>query len=198
MKLQKLLISTALMLFLNTFSYAIEKQSIEKDVSERIDQALSILDQNNMSRAQQAQKIFNLFDEMFDYGLMAKLALGKNQWLAISSAQRAEFSTLFEKQLKRSYMEKLELYDNQKITIRGTKETRPNSKLQLLTELIGKGEKYPIIYSFYNNKNNWMIYDVDISGVSIIQTYRQQFAGLLKEKSFQELLAQLRTETKTK
>ena len=30
----------------------------------------------------------------------------------------------------------------------------------------------------------WFIYDIDLVGVSIIQTYRQQFAGLLKEKSF--------------
>ena len=38
------------------------------------------------------------------------------------------------------------------------------------------------------------IYDIDLVGVSIIQTYRQQFAGLLKEKSFDEMFKQFKNQ----
>ena len=62
------------------------------------------------------------------------------------------------------------------------------------TELLGKDGVYKINYNFYNKSKDseqWLIYDVDLVGVSIIQTYRQQFAGLLKEKTFDEMLVLL-------
>lgn len=193
MKFRK--ITTAIIFFITLSSglFALEKNEIEKDISIKINQALNILSTKSLTKKQQAQKIFSLLDEVFDYSIMSKLALGKQQWGAISSSEKKEFVKLFEKKLKQSYVDKLALYDNQKVVILGLKDHQ-KSRLQLQTELIGKDETYPINYNFYNNKGDWKIYDVDISGVSIIQTYRQQFSGLLKEKSFQEILAQLRSE----
>ncbi|MEJ2498982.1 MAG: ABC transporter substrate-binding protein [Sulfurovaceae bacterium] len=163
MKFRKI---TTIIIFFITLSsglFALERNAIEKDISIKINQALNILSTKSLTKKQQAQKIFSLLDEVFD------------------------------KKLKHSYVDKLALYDNQKVVVLGLKDYQKN-RLQLQTELIGKGETYPINYNFYNDKGNWKIYDVDISGVSIIQTYRQQFSGLLKEKSFQEILAQLRSE----
>ncbi len=193
MKFRK--ITTAIIFFITLSSglFALEKNAIEKDISIKINQALNILSTKSLTKKQQAQKIFSLLDEVFDYSIMSKLALGKQQWGAISNSEKKEFVKLFEKKLKQSYVDKLALYDNQKVIILGLKDYQKN-RLQLQTKLIGKGETYPINYNFYNDKGNWKIYDVDISGVSIIQTYRQQFSGLLKEKSFQEILAQLRSE----
>ncbi|MFY4820212.1 ABC transporter substrate-binding protein, partial [Aliarcobacter butzleri] len=51
--------------------------------------------------------------------------------------------------------------------------------------------------NFYNkskDSNEWLIYDVDLVGVSIIQTYRQQFAGILKEKTFDEMFEQFKNQ----
>ena len=193
MKFRK--ITTAIIFFITLSSglFALERNAIEKDISIKINQALNILSTKSLTKKQQAQKIFSLLDEVFDYSIMSKLALGKQQLGVISNSEKKEFVKLFEKKLKQSYVDKLALYDNQKVIILGLKDYQKN-RLQLQTELIGKGETYPINYNFYNDKGNWKIYDVDISGVSIIQTYRQQFSGLLKEKSFQEILAQLRSE----
>ena len=44
------------------------------------------------------------------------------------------------------------------------------------------------------DSNEWLIYDVDLVGVSIIQTYRQQFAGILKEKTFDEMFEQFKNQ----
>ena len=41
-----------------------------------------------------------------------------------------------------------------------------------------------------------MIYDVDILGVSIIQTYRTQFADFLAKESFDKLITKLKDEAK--
>ena len=50
-----------------------------------------------------------------------------------------------------------------------------------------------MIYKFYKKKNQqWNVYDVEIMGVSIVQTYRSQFAGILKNQSIEDLLKKLR------
>ena len=110
-----------------------------------------------------------------------------------NSWKQKQFTKVFENKLKKSYIEKLELYNDQKVKIIGLKPHN-NTRLQLETELLGKDGIYKINYNFYNkSKDNeeWLIYDVDLVGVSIIQTYRQQFSGLLKEKTFDEMLALL-------
>ena len=50
------------------------------------------------------------------------------------------------------------------------------------------------MYKFYNAKESgWLIYDLDILGVSIVQTYRSQFGGLLENGTFEDLLKRLET-----
>ncbi|EAH9104456.1 toluene tolerance protein, partial [Campylobacter jejuni] len=44
---------------------------------------------------------------------------------------------------------------------------------------------------FYNDNNNWLIYDVDVLGVSIVQTYRSQFGDILANQGFDALLQKL-------
>ncbi|MBF7043723.1 ABC transporter substrate-binding protein, partial [Campylobacter volucris] len=48
-----------------------------------------------------------------------------------------------------------------------------------------------VIFKFYNKNGDWQIYDVDIFGVSIIQTYRSQFKDVLQNADFATLLSKL-------
>ena len=68
-----------------------------------------------------------------------------------------------------------------------------STRITLQSNIIGKDETYKVVYKFYKqkNRNNWLIYDVDLVGVSIVQTYRKQFQEYLKTKSFKQLLQSL-------
>lgn len=52
-------------------------------------------------------------------------------------------------------------------------------------------EEKNIIFKFYNDNNNWLVYDVDVLGVSIVQTYRSQFGDILANQGFDALLQKL-------
>ena len=65
---------------------------------------------------------------------MAKIALGKETWNSISEDKQKKFAKVFENKLKKSYIEKLELYNNQKVKILGLKPHN-NTRLQLETHL---------------------------------------------------------------
>jgi len=178
----------ALLVF-TTFSFAMTKENIQIEMTNKIDKVLIVLKDSNLSKDEKANEIISLMNSAFDYTLMSRLSLG-NTWKEISSEQQKQFTELFTKKLKNSYVEKLDLYTDELVQILGTEQTKRN-RLTLNTQLIGKESKHDINYKFYKKKNedNWLIYDVDLIGVSIIQTYRKQFSGFLKEKSFNDLLA---------
>lgn len=193
MKLKSLFTVLLLILFAITSANAMKQEEIQAVMTNKIDSVLTILEQKSLPFSQKGEKIIKIIDEAFDYELMARIALGKETWDTLSEQKQKEFTKIFETKLKNSYIEKLELYNDQKVKILGLNPYK-NSRLQLETELLGKEGTYKINYNFYNKSKDseqWLIYDVDLVGVSIIQTYRQQFAGLLKEKTFDEMLVLL-------
>lgn len=193
MKLKNLLEIILLITLFITSANAMKQDEIQPIMTKKIDNVLEILEHKSLPMAQKGPQIIKIIDEAFDYELMAKIALGKETWDTLNEQKQKEFTKTFETKLKNSYIEKLELYNDQKVKIIGLNPYK-NGRLQLETELLGKEGTYKINYNFYNKAKDgeqWLIYDVDLVGVSIIQTYRQQFAGLLKEKSFDEMLALL-------
>ena len=188
-------IFTILLIIAATFSYAnaLKQNEIKEQMTKKIDSVLLVLEKKNLTIPQKGDEIIKIIDEVFDYELMARISLGKETWNSISEQKQKEFTKIFENKLKKSYIEKLELYNDQNVQIIALKPYN-NTRLQLETQLVGKEGNYQINYNFYNkakDSEQWLIYDVDLVGVSIIQTYRQQFAGLLKEKSFDEMLVLL-------
>ena len=194
MKLKDLFKILLLVGFIITSANALKQDEIQVIMTKKIDNVLAILEQKNLPINKKGEQIIKIIDEVFDYELMARIALGKETWDTLNEQKQKEFTKIFETKLKNSYIEKLELYNDQKVKILGLNPYK-NARLQLETELLGKEGTYKINYNFYNkskdNIEQWLIYDVDLVGVSIIQTYRQQFSGLLKEKTFDEMLVLL-------
>lgn len=180
------------LLFSTLTLHALDEKEITPFMQTNIDLATTILRDSKLSKSDKAPKIFAIFDSIFDYTLMAKLALGGKQWESIGAEQQARFTKAFEIKLKNSYMEKLDLYTDEKIVIKNSEKIKDN-RIHLTTHLMKNSEVYEIIYKFYKDANNqWFIYDVDILGVSIIQTYRTQFADILAKESFEKLLDKLK------
>ena len=184
---------TIILTILLTNSYALKKEEIQSEMAERIDNVLVVLKNKSLSKEEKKNQVISIVNDTFDFELMAKIALGKHSWETLSEEKQKEFTATFEDKLKKSYSDKLELYNDQKVKIL-TLEPYNNTRLQLKTELVGKEGNYSINYNFYEKNGEWYIYDVDLIGVSIIQTYRQQFSGLLKEKSFDDMFAQFKNQ----
>jgi len=178
------------LLILATSSFALTKDEIKMQMSTKIDNVLKILKDDQLKKEQKKDEIITMMDSLFDYTLMSRLSLGR-VWKTLQNDQKSKFVELFTKKLKTSYVDKFELYTDQSVEVLGTDEPKSN-RVILKTQVIGKDDKYSVDYKFYKkSEDNWLIYDVNLIGVSIIQTYRQQFAGFLKDKSFDELIASL-------
>ena len=171
--------------------YAIEEQNIQKVMDTKVRQVLDVLKDKTLSQTQKDTKNVRIVDEVFDYNIMSQISLGK-RWKSLTKNEKTQFSKAFEKKIKHSYLDKLRLYNNEKVIIKKLKKVKP-TRITLETQVIGVDDTYKVIYLFYKKKQNnqWYIYDVELVGVSIIQTYRKQFSEFLKTKSVKQLIESL-------
>jgi len=172
-------------------SQAVVESQIQKVMDSKVKQVLSVLKKSSLSHNQKVKKSIAIMNSMFDYQTMAMISLGKT-WKTLSSTQKKQFTKAFENKMKRSYIDKLRLYNNQKVITKPLKKVK-STRITLENYIIGKNDTYKVKYLFYKNTKNtqWYIYDVHLAGVSIVQTYRKQFASFLRTKSFQQLLRSL-------
>lgn len=180
-----------LLVFITLSLFAIEKDNISNLMENKINEATSIITKKDLTVKEKAQKIFPIFEDVFDYKLMTKLSLGKINWVKMSAKEREEFTSKFITHLKNSYVDKISLYTDEKLHI--VKLVEVNKKrILLFTKLVGSRDGYDITYKFYKSKTDgWLIYDVDIVGISLIQIYRSQFNNILQNESYATLLSKL-------
>jgi len=180
-----------ILIFTVASSYGVEEQNIKNIMDTKTKQAIQILKNKSLSQKEKEKKIIKIMDPIFSYATMAKISLGKT-WKTLSKSEKKAFSKTFEHKIKRSYIDKLKLYHNQKVLTSEPKKIKKN-RIKLTTKIVGNNETYKIVNSFFKKKNStqWYIYDVKLAGVSIIQTYRKQFSAFLKTKSFKQLLNSL-------
>lgn len=175
-----------------SFCFALNVNQIDQTMKTDLDKTLSILKDKSLDNDKKSQKLFEMFDSYFDYKLMAKLALSKH-YNSLNDDEKARFSEAFERRLKKSFTDKLVFYTDQNIEITGSQRPNPN-RYFLDTQILNDGTIYKIIFKFYKaNADDFLIYDVDILGVSIIQTYRSQFNDLSGNLSFEQILKRLDT-----
>ncbi|EES89633.1 ABC transporter substrate-binding protein [Helicobacter canadensis] len=179
-------------LFLIISSFALEFNQIDTTMENKINKTLQILQTSNQSIDAIAQEIFNLFDSIFDYKLMAKLSLS-TEYKNLTPTQQNEFNKAFEMGLKRSFTDKLHLYKDETIKVLGGEKIK-NNRYNLKTSIILDGKINYITFKFRELKKDWKIYDVDILGISVIQTYRSQFADIIAQQGFETLLKKLKSE----
>lgn len=175
---------------------AMKESAIETQMKSKIDKTTNLLQNKELSFNDKTNQIFETFDTVFDYASMSRIALGK-KWKKLTLEQKNNFRKAFTSKLKQSYMDKLNLYTDEKVSIEKIEKIKKN-RIKLYTKLIGQEEAYNIIYKFHKSKttDNWLIYDVEMIGVSIMKTYRNQFKEYLASNSFDNLLVKLKTKTK--
>ncbi|MDX2471845.1 MAG: ABC transporter substrate-binding protein [SAR324 cluster bacterium] len=187
---------TLFSLFFFLFStplFADEATEVRAKTKSSIDKVIATLKNKSLKKEQKKKQILDIVNPIFDFSKMAKISLGKQHWTSFSQAQRKEFVSLFVTRLQESYLEKLDMYTDEEVLVDDARTSKGN-RIEVKTRLVSKDDSKDMEYKFYKSKkqNKWLVYDVVIMGVSVVQTYRSQFTGVLKKESVDGLLKRLR------
>ena len=59
------------------------------------------------------------------------------------------------------------------------------------TEIEQVGAPIPISYSMYRSPAGWKVYDVAISGVSLVTNYRSTYGSIIRKEGMDSLIRQM-------
>jgi len=129
-------------------------------------------------------------DERFDWAALSRSALGKH-WRDLSDAQREEFTGLFSDLVEKTYMSKVESYSGEKIQYKGEKVEGAYGVVDVVIVTL-EGTDIPVSYRVLKKDAEWLVYDVVIEGVSLVNNYRSQIGAILNSSSYGNLIERLK------
>ena len=146
--------------------------------------------------AEREKLIRQAVDERFDWDEMARRSLATH-WAKRTPEERKEFVPLFADLLERTYMKKVEDYSGEKVLYE--RETKDGDYATVRIKIVTKKNKdIPVEYRLKKEGNDWLIYDVSIEGVSLVNNYRTQFNSIITQASYENLIKRLKEKVETK
>ncbi len=189
-RMMKLFLYAVFSLLLQSQAVAADdKSAAEEFLKSNIDAVFTVLQNKDLSQPDRKSEVVEIVMPMFDFKLMAKLSLGRKHWPGLSWEQRARFTELFVERLRRSYLNKLTSYTDEKIIYESPVAVK--KKVHVPTLVISKDKKISMLYKLYQTNDTWKIYDLEIQSVSIIRSYRAQFNEILQKGTFDDLLQKM-------
>lgn len=180
------------MFFFTQSLIADEQTELKKHFLSKIDEVILIVEDKKLLKDERNANIVKTLTPMFDFKLMAKLSLG-NRWKELSQADKDKFVELYVHRMKQSYSSKIDAYKDEKVEVKEIQQPKQD-RIALITDLISKQDKLEIVYKFHKpkkqleSKDNWLVYDVEILGVSILKTDIAQFKEFLQTKTITALM----------
>jgi len=140
---------------------------------------------------EKVRKIREAVDKRFAWEEISKRTLAR-YWKERTPAERAEFIKLFGKLLERTYLDKVkEGYSGEKVLYVDEKVEGRYGRVRVMI-VTKQNTEIPVEYRMLKKGDNWLIYDISIEGVSLVNNYRKQFSHILSRSSYSELLERLR------
>ena len=124
---------------------------------------------------------------------MTAAAVGPG-WRQATPAQQKRLQEEFKTLLVRTYSGALAQVSDQTITMKPLRASPEDKDLLVRSEVVGKGEPIQLDYRLEKTPGQgagWKIYNLNVMGVWLVETYRSQFAQEINAKGIDGLIASL-------
>jgi phospholipid transport system substrate-binding protein len=120
-----------------------------------------------------------------DLAEMSKRVLPPTIWNSATSSQRSQFEDQFTTLLVRTYASALSDYTDQTVEFRPVRGgSAGKSNVHVDSQIIRRdGAPINVNYSLIRQGSNWMLYDMTVEGVSLIESFRSQFYDKVSQGS---------------
>jgi phospholipid transport system substrate-binding protein len=122
---------------------------------------------------------------------MSKRVLPPQIWNSATPAERVQFEKEFTKTLIRTYASALTSYQDQTITFYPIRGGAQGSTVVVNSEIRGAGQPIQVAYRLIRVGSMWRLYDMSVEGVSMLDSFREQFSDMLAQGNMEQLLQRL-------
>src|SRR6185437_10854289 len=149
-------------------------------INELVNAALKALDNKQLTEEDRAKDFRQLLDKNFDMPRISRFVLGR-YWKDASDQDKRRFTELFEEYVVRSYAKRFSEYSGETVKITGS---RPENEATTLvqSQIIRTNGAPPAKVDWRVSKGDggFKIVDVDVEGVSMIVTQREEFSSVIQ------------------
>ena len=147
-------------------------------------------------RSGNLDRVSQFVDEMImpavDFTRMTALSVGRG-WREATAEQREQLVEQFRTLLLRTYSGALSEVRDQSIRMKPMRADPADKDVIVRSEVIGHGtEPIQLDYRMRLTDDTWKIYDINVLGVWLVETYRNQFAPIVSQGGIDGLIQSLR------
>lgn len=141
-------------------------------------------------RGKRRTVIKDIIAKNFYFDSMARQSLGQ-YWDKLEGAKQLEFKAIFQDLFQESYTRLvLDFLGREKVLY--NKADVNQDRALVMTTIVRTNEEIPVDYSLTKVKEKWLVDDVKIDGVSIVQNYQKSFSRVIRQESYEGLLKKMR------
>lgn len=167
-------------------------------ITDAIDELSQNLDQHRSQYAEDSDALFAMIDELllprFDRRMSAQQVLAKH-WRDASEEQQTRFIDAFYLTLVQRYANGILDFEHDRIEVlpfRGD-DTKRTALVKTRVDL-EDGTNISVNYRLISHDTGWMMFDVEIEGVSYVRNFRAEFDAEIAGSSLEEVINRLENE----
>ena len=181
------------MLGLSTVAHA-NDESPDALIKRLSDDVMSSIKADKSLQAGQTSAIMKLVDikvmPNVNFQRMTASAVGP-AWRQATPEQQKRLQDEFKTLLIRTYSGALAQVNDQVITVKPQRGAATDNEVVVRTEVRGRGDPVQLDYRLEKTATGWKIYNLNVLGVWLVETYRSQFAQEINAKGVDGLIATL-------
>ncbi|MDR0226489.1 MAG: ABC transporter substrate-binding protein [Burkholderiaceae bacterium] len=112
-------------------------------------------------------------------------------WRQATPEQRQKLETEFKALLIRTYSGALSQVGDQTINVKPMRAAAGDTDVLVRTEVLGRGDPVQLDYRLEKAADGWKIYNLNVLGVWLVETYRNQFAQEINARGIDGLISTL-------
>ena len=145
-------------------------------------------------------KVMSLVDSQImpnvNFVRMTASTVGRS-WRQATPEQQKKLQEEFKTLLIRTFSGALAQVKEQTINVKPLRAAAADTEVVVRTEVLGRGDPVQLDYRLEKVGNVWKIYDLNVLGVWLVETYRTQFAQEINAKGIDGLIALLAERNKS-
>lgn len=145
-------------------------------------------------------KVISLVDSKImpnvNFTRMTASAVGRN-WRQATPEQKTRLQDEFKTLLIRTYSGALSQVKDQTLNVKPLRAEPADTEVIVRTEVLGRGDPVQLDYRMEKTATGWKIYDLNVLGVWLVETYRTQFAQEISAKGVDGLITSLAQRNKS-
>ena len=125
-----------------------------------------------------------------NFARMTASAVGRF-WRQATPEQQKQLQDEFKTLLVRTYSGALGQVKDQTLSFRPLRAAPTDTEVVVRSDVRGRGDPIQLDYRLEKTDTGWKIYDLNVMGVWLVETYRTQFAAEINAKGIDGLIATL-------